>query len=266
MSGSVDRDVLVVGGGSGIGRAVALALAGEGARVTVAGRRQEELARTCELARSDLAEVEIATQVLDVTDAVSLQRAVGSVLDRHGKLDGLVNASGVSGIGPAELVGDDEFARVLDVNLIGAFRLSREVGGAMLDAGSGSIVHLGSLTSTAGFAHRVAYSASKHGLIGLVRTLAIEWASRGVRVNAVCPGFVRTPMTDRAIGVGALEVAEIEARTPMGRRAEPQEMVGPVLFLLSPAASFVTGSCVTADGGWTASIGLSAAAADRPAD
>ncbi|MGI8701409.1 MAG: SDR family NAD(P)-dependent oxidoreductase, partial [Nocardioidaceae bacterium] len=179
----------------------------------------------------------------------------GSFPPSHTHLDGVVNAAGVAQFGHSEEVDDADFLHVLDVNLVGAFRVSRAAGRVMLACGRGSIVHIGSITSIGGFAGRAAYSASKHGVLGLTRTLAAEWGASGVRVNAVAPGFVRTPMTDRAIARGVLDLAAIEARTPLGRRAEPEEMVGPILFLLSGAASYVNGECLVADGGWTASVG-----------
>ena len=250
LSGSA---LLVTGGGTGIGRAVALAAARAGAEVTISGRRREVLDDTARAAAESGVALDVVTA--DVCDSASVTRLVTSVLDRRGRLDGVVNAAGIARFGPSEDLTDEEFSHVLDVNLVGAFRVSRAAGRAMLAAGRGSIVHIGSLTSLGGFAGRTAYTVSKHGVIGLTRTLAAEWGASGVRVNAVAPGFVRTPMTDLAIDRGVLDLAAIERRTPLGRRAEPAEMVGPVLFLLSDAASYVNGACLVADGGWTASVG-----------
>ena len=171
------------------------------------------------------------------------------------RVDGLVNAAGVARIGPAEDLTDDEFAEVLEINLMGSFRMSREIGKVMLAAGRGSIVNIGSLTSIGGFRGRAAYAVSKHGIIGLTKALASEWGASGVRVNAVSPGFVRTPMTDSAGRRGLLDFDAIARRTPLRRRASTTEMVGPILFLLSGAASFVTGTELVADGGWTSYVG-----------
>jgi len=252
-SGLAGSSVLVTGGGTGIGRAVALAAASHGAEVTISGRRRDVLEETAEIATADGLSMHVA--VADVTSSASVAGLVESVFVRLGRLDGVVNAAGIARFGPSEDVADEEFLHVLDVNLVGAFRVSRAAGRVMLAAGRGSIVHIGSLTSVGGFAGRAAYSVSKHGVIGLTRTLAAEWGSSGIRVNAVAPGFVRTPMTDLAIERGVLDLDAIERRTPLGRRAEPSEMVGPVLFLLSDAASYVNGACLVADGGWTASVG-----------
>jgi NAD(P)-dependent dehydrogenase (short-subunit alcohol dehydrogenase family) len=247
------RRVLVTGGGSGIGRAVALGAARAAARVVVAGRRLDALHETRDEARAENLEMDVISA--DVTDTSSVDRLVAASREVLGGLDGLVNAAGIASIQRSEDVTDEEFLRVLDVNLIGAFRLSRAAGRHMLSCGRGSIVHIGSLTSAGGFPGRTAYAVSKHGVLGLTRSLASEWGSSGVRVNAVVPGFVRTPMTDRAFARGLLDLGAIESRTPLRRRAEPAEIVGPVLFLLSDAASFVTGECLVADGGWLSYVG-----------
>lgn len=246
-------DVVVVGAGSGIGRAVALALAERGARVTAAGRRRSALDETRDLGGSSPGRIDVCE--LDVTDEAS----VTSLFGRYGsdrQLDGLVNAAGISDITPSTELEDEQLWHVLDVNLVGAFRLSRAAGRVMLPARTGSIVHIGSLTSSLGLERRVAYVASKHGLLGMVRALATEWADRGVRVNLLSPGFVSTAMTDKAVRSRDLDRGIIESRTPLGRWAEPDDMVGPALFLLSPESGFVTGAQLAVDGGWTADIGF----------
>jgi 2-deoxy-D-gluconate 3-dehydrogenase len=245
--------ILVTGGGSGIGRAVAIGAAASGADVIVAGRRHDALAETCALGAGAPGAIELCAA--DVTSATSVRALLDFCDERWPAIDGLVNCAGITHIGYADELADDDFARVLDVNLTGSFRVSREVGGRMIARGKGSIVNIGSLTSVGGFPGRAAYAVSKHGVIGLTKALAAEWGSRGVRVNALIPGFVRTPMTDAAVARGLLDLDAIEQRTPAGRRAEPAEMVGPVLFLLSESASFVTGDCLVADGGWTAHVG-----------
>lgn len=258
------KRIVVTGGGSGIGRSAALAAAAAGAHVVVAGRRNDVLAETCQLGEGSPGTM--AACAVDVTDLESVRGLVGFVNERWPYVDGLVNCAGVTLIGHAEELDDDALGRVLDVNVVGSFRLCREFGRSMLGRGSGSIVNIGSLTSVGGFPGRAAYTMSKHAVIGLTKALAAEWGSRGVRVNAVVPGFVRTPMTDAAVARGVLDLADIEQRTPLGRRAEPGEMDGPVLFLLSDAASFVTGECLVADGGWTSYVGPVNAFGRPPAD
>jgi 3-oxoacyl-[acyl-carrier protein] reductase len=249
----IGRRILVTGGGSGIGRAVALGAAQAGAEVIVSGRRGDQLDETCRLGAE--APGSLSAHPVDVTDPQSVAGLLAAVDACWPAVDGLVNCAGVTLIGYAEELSDADLVRVLDINLVGSFRMAREVGRRMIAAGAGSIVNVGSLTSLGGFPGRAAYAISKHGVVGLTKALAAEWGSRGVRVNALIPGFVRTPMTDAAVQRGLLQLSAIEARTPVGRRAGPEEMVGPVLFLLSDAASFVTGDCLVADGGWTSYVG-----------
>ncbi len=252
------RRIVITGGGSGIGAAVALGAAHGGADVLVAGRRPEALAEVTRAAAG--ASGHLTAFPADVTSSADVAALVAECRrlwgDESGcRVDGLVNAAGVAGIVSAEDLTDGEFGRILDINLTGSFRVSREIGKLMLQAGRGSIVLIGSLTSLGGFPGRAAYAVSKHGVIGLTKALAAEWGASGIRVNAVSPGFVRTPMTDSAGRRGLLDFEQIEGRTPLGRRADPSEMVGPTLFLLSQAASFVTGANLIADGGWTAHVG-----------
>lgn len=242
--------IVVTGGGSGIGRAVAIGAVAAGAMVIVAGRRADALRETAELAGA-----QCLPHVTDVTDPRSVTALVERCTTEWGIVDGLVNAAGISQIGRSEDLTDAEFGRILDINLVGSFRVARDIGRLMLAAGAGSIVNIGSLTSVGGFPGRTAYAVSKHGVIGLTKALAAEWGASGVRVNAVIPGFVRTPMTDAAIERGVLDLDTIIPRTPLGRRADPEEMTGPVLFLLSTAAGFVTGDCLLADGGWVSYVG-----------
>jgi NAD(P)-dependent dehydrogenase (short-subunit alcohol dehydrogenase family) len=142
---------------------------------------------------------------------------------------------------------------VLEVNLTGPFLLCQAFGSAMLDRRSGSIVNIASVAGLSGVADRAAYNTSKHGLIGLTRTLAVEWGGRGVRVNAVCPGWVKTPMDDASQGDGAYGDADITDHVPMGRFASPDDVAQAVAFLADPAHSgFVNGAALSVDGGWIA--------------
>ena len=251
--------LLITGGGTGIGRAIALGAAGQGAEVIVVGRRAQELEDVAAEASA------LAGSVLscpgDVTSADDVRRVLAFVDERWGRadgtvpVDGLVNAAGIARIVPAEAISDELFAHVMDINVTGSFRMCREIGRLMLANSRGSIVNIGSLTSAGGFPGRAAYAVSKHAVIGLTRTLASEWGASGIRVNAIVPGFIKTPMTDSAGERGLLDFPAIERRTPQRRRGLPPEMVGPVLFLLSDAASFVNGECMATDGGWLAYSG-----------
>src|SRR5262249_6711178 len=159
----------------------------------------------------------------------------------------------ISLIAPAEDITAAEWRRVLEVNLTGPFLLSQAFGRLMLAQGSGSIVNVASVAGLLGIADRAAYNASKHGLVGLTRTLAAEWGGRGVRVNAVCPGWVKTEMDQRDMGSGAYSDADIEGRVPMGRFATPDDIARAVAFLADAGESgFINGHTLSVDGGWFA--------------
>ncbi len=163
----------------------------------------------------------------------------------------LVNNAGISLVRPAEETDLASWRRVLDVNLTGPFLLSREVGRGMLTRGVGSIVNIASVAGLLGIADRAAYNASKHGLVGLTRTLAAEWGGRGVRVNAVCPGWVKTEMDVRDQAGGGYTDADIEGRVPMGRFATPDDIACAVAFLADPKqSSYINGHTLSVDGGW----------------
>jgi NAD(P)-dependent dehydrogenase (short-subunit alcohol dehydrogenase family) len=165
----------------------------------------------------------------------------------------LVNNAGISSIAPAENTTATQFRRVLDVNLIAPFILSRVFGLIMLAQGSGSIINIASIAGLVGISDRVAYNASKHGVIGLTRTLAAEWGGRGVRCNAVCPGWVKTPMDVADQAASGYTDTDITDRVPMGRFAAPDDIAAAVSFLADPDQSgFINGQAIAVDGGWTA--------------
>jgi NAD(P)-dependent dehydrogenase (short-subunit alcohol dehydrogenase family) len=189
----------------------------------------------------------------DVSAEADVDRAAREVEARYGRADVLVNNAGISFIMPAEETGAAEWRRVLEVNLTGPFLLSRAFGSMMLRRGEGSIVNVSSVAGLAGIADRAAYNASKHGLIGLTRSLAAEWGGRGVRVNAVCPGWVKTEMDVADQAGGSYSDADIEQRVPMGRFAYPEDIAQAIAFLADPAVSgFVNGETLRVDGGWLA--------------
>lgn len=188
----------------------------------------------------------------DVSQEPFVESTAEAILKRWGRVDVLVNNAGISSIARAETVEAATFRRVLDVNLVGPFLLTRAFGKIMLQQRSGSIVNVASIAGLAGVADRVAYNASKHGLIGLTRTLAAEWGGRGVRSNAVCPGWVKTEMDVADQASGSYTDEDIITVNPMGRFAAPDDIAQAILFLADPERSgFINGQALAIDGGWT---------------
>lgn len=189
----------------------------------------------------------------DVSSEEDVAALAAAVRDWSGHVDVLVNNAGVSFISPAEETTPEAWRRVLDVNLTGPFLLSLAFGRWMLEAGSGSIVNIASVAGIRGISDRAAYNASKHGLIGLTRTLAGEWGGRGVRVNAVCPGWVKTEMDVADQAAGGYTDLDIIDQVPAGRFAAPDDIAEAIAFLADPVRSgFVNGIALPVDGGWTA--------------
>jgi NAD(P)-dependent dehydrogenase (short-subunit alcohol dehydrogenase family) len=176
---------------------------------------------------------------------------VEAVMEEFDRIDVLVNNAGISTIVPAEETTLADWNLTLAVNLTGPFLMCREFGKEMLRRGCGSIVNISSVAGLLGIADRAAYNSSKHGLIGLTRTLAAEWGGRGVRVNAVCPGWVKTEMDEEDQSGGGYTDADIEGRVPMGCFASPEDIAAAVAFLADPELSgFVNGHTLSVDGGW----------------
>jgi 3-oxoacyl-[acyl-carrier protein] reductase len=244
-----DRVCLVTGGGRGIGRGIALALAREGARVAVAARSAGECQETVDEARA--AGPEALAVPLDVTDAGACAEALALVGERLGRVSLLVNAAGISPVRTrAERHGVDDFRRIVDVNLTGAFAVTHAAAPQLL-GGGGSVLMVASTLASSGSPRLAGYGSAKAGLVQLAGTLAREWADRGVRVNALAPGYVETRMTEGMLAVERLR-DEVLGATPMGRLASVQEVVAPALFLLSDEASYITGALLAVDGGMAA--------------
>jgi len=245
---SLEDDVAIVtGAGKGIGEAIAHALASAGARVAVTSR----LAADAERVASTLGPAHVGLG-LDVRSSASVDAAVSEASERLGTPTILVNNAGVNWLGPSESYPDDDWERVLDVNLTGVFRCCRSAGARMLEARHGSIVNIASIIgASVGMPWRAPYASSKAGVVGLTLTLAVEWADRGVRVNALLPGPVRTSMVAETIARGAIDEQLVVDHTPAGRWALPADIADAAVLLCSPEARFVTGQALVVDGGYT---------------
>lgn len=188
-----------------------------------------------------------------VDDETAVDTFARHVIGRFGRVDALVNNAGISMIVPGEQTSAADFRRVLEINLVGPFLMSKVFGNEMLRAGRGSIINVASVAGLVAVADRAAYNTSKHGLIGLTRTLAAEWGGRGVRVNAVCPGWVKTEMDVADQAGGSYSDADITGRIPMGRFASPDDIARAIAFLADESESaFVNGVALSVDGGWAA--------------
>lgn len=242
------RVVLVTGAADGIGWATAQRFAAGGDQVVIADlRAAAAVERAAELGLDHLG------LGCDVSAEASVVAAVQASLARFGRIDVLVNNAGIGDQAGATI--DQQvaaFDRVLGVHLRGTFLMSREVGRQMLCQGSGAIVNLASIVASAGIPGRNAYGAAKAGIVGMTRAMAVEWGLSGVRVNAVAPGYVRTALVEALEHQGVLDSTAIHARTPMGRMGTPAEIAEAIFFLASPAASYITGTVLQVDGGWTA--------------
>jgi NAD(P)-dependent dehydrogenase (short-subunit alcohol dehydrogenase family) len=244
--------VLVTGAASGIGRATALAFARSGAKTFISDVDSQGGEATLALARAAGAEARFLR--CDVSRASDVEQLVGAALQAWDRLDCAFNNAGIEGmLAPLTEYPEEMWNRVLAVNLTGAWLCLKHELKAMRRRGRGAIVNNASILGTVGFANAAAYTAAKHGLVGLTQTAALECATEGIRVNAVCPGFIETPMLARAgLTTNAESRKTVEALHPMKRLGRSEEIAAAVLWLCSDAASFVTGQAIHVDGGYIA--------------
>lgn len=240
---------LITGGGTGLGLAMARNLAAGGARVVLTGRREEVL-------RDAVASIgeQASFEVFDVTRLDQSPGFVQRVSERVGPISILINNAGVHLKKPAVETTENEFMRVLDTHLMGAFALTRAVAPGMLERRHGSVLFIASMASLMGIPYVVAYSAAKSAYVGMVRALASEFSPQGVRVNAIAPGWIESDMLHAALDADPARKERILNRTPMGRLGEPDDIGAAAAYLCSPAGKFVTGALLPVDGG--ASIGF----------
>jgi NAD(P)-dependent dehydrogenase (short-subunit alcohol dehydrogenase family) len=242
------RVAVVTGGAQGIGRRTSVLLAERGFSIAIIDLQEPQATVQSIEQRGG----EALWFAGDVCREDIVEEFARKVLERFGRVDVLVNNAGISLIRPAERTTAAEYRRVLEVNLVAPFLLARAFGSRMLEAHRGSIVNVASIAGLLGVSDRAAYNASKHGLVGLTRTLAAEWGGRGVRVNAVCPGWVKTEMDAADQARGTYADADITQRVPVGRFASPDDVARAIAFLADDAqSSFVNGHTLTVDGGWS---------------
>jgi NAD(P)-dependent dehydrogenase (short-subunit alcohol dehydrogenase family) len=241
---------LVTGGSSGIGRAAAVAFAAEGASVVVAARREAESEETVQLIRDAGGEA-IAVRT-DVTVASEVEALIDRAVETYGRLDCAFNNAGLgAGSGPIHEVEEDAWDRVVDTNLKGVWLCMKYQVPQMLSQGGGAIVNTSSDAGLIGWSGSAVYTASKWGVIGLTKSAALQYIAEGIRINAVCPGFIRTPMTESR---DPRAEERMIAATPAGRIGTVDEVVGAVLWLCSDEASFVVGHPLSMDGGTTSGM------------
>lgn len=245
------RVALVTGGGRGIGRAIAVELANAGASVVPSARSTDEIESVAETITDNGGDA-LAVSA-DVTDPNDIANVIETAENAFGTIDIVVNNAGFNpddALGRPEDVSTESLDRVLDVNLNGAYEVTTAAADALLGSDGGAVINVASVGGLVGLPRQHPYVASKHGLVGLTKSMAIDWAP-DVRVNAVAPGYVSTELTEDLEANEALRQSIVD-RTPLDRFAEPREVAGPAVFLASDAGSYVTGEVLAADGGWTA--------------
>ena len=245
-----DKVAIITAASKGIGKGIALRYAEEGSTVVLASRSMDLLsAITDEITSKRGKALALST---DVRRPDSLQKAVDRTVAEYGRLDVMVNNAGISMAHPSEDLSPEDWSRAVETDLFGVFYGSQIAGRQMMRQGGGSIINITSAYGIVAAPMRAAYCASKAGANMLTKVLAIEWAEKNIRVNAIAPGYIRTELVQGVIDKGVLPVGAIEKRTPQGRIGEVTDLLGLAVYLASDEASFMTGSIISIDGGWTA--------------
>lgn len=258
MAALTDKVVLITGGGSGLGRATAVRAAQQGARLVLVDIDEDGMQATADEVRGAAPGAEVVTHVADVSDAEQVRGYVERAVEAFGRIDGFFNNAGIEGTqNLTEDYGVDEFDRVLGINLRGAFTGLAEVLGRMRGQGSGAVVNTASVGGIRGVGSQSGYAAAKHGVVGLTRNSAIEYGEHGIRINAIAPGAIWTPMVEASMKQvdaddpeGAAE--EFFTANPTRRVGQPEEVAAVVCFLLSDDASYVNAAVIPIDGGQSA--------------
>ena len=245
-----NKTAVVIGGTSGIGQALSIGLAQAGADVVASARRMQNVEETAaEIERCGRRTLRLCS---DVSDRSSLEHLLSESIREFEKVDILVNCAGITARTPTLTMPEKEWAEIVDTNLKGTLRSCQIFGKHMLERGSGRIINIASLSSFLGFLEVAAYGASKAGVMSLTRHLAVEWASKGVTINAIVPGIFRTALNADLLD-NTPRGKELLMRTPMGRFGKTEDLAGTAIYLASDAASFVTGQAIVVDGGFLAS-------------
>ncbi|TNJ68378.1 SDR family oxidoreductase [Paenibacillus hemerocallicola] len=240
------KTVLITGAGRGIGKAIALRFASEGAALALVSNVESDLLATAEELAATGASVR--TFVVDVSDHNQVEAAVGAAVRHFGRIDILVNNAGIAWEEPVLGITPDHWRKIIDVNLNGTFWVAQAVANRMAEQGGGVIVNMASTNGLVGEANYAHYNASKGGVVLLTKTMAIELGGKGIRVNAVCPGYIQTPMSE-AIDSPEFIEQYIRAKIPLGRVGKPEDVAGVFAFLASDDAAFITGETIVVDGG-----------------
>ena len=245
------RIALVTGSSRGLGRAIALAYASEGADVAVNYLRNEEMAEAVVKQIRGLGRRSSAFGA-DVSKKEDVDRMAKSILDEFGRVDILVNNAGTNIIGPSEDYSEDDWDKVLDMDLKGVFLCSQAFGRIMIKQKNGCIINISSLLGITGFPVRLAYAAAKHGVIGITKVLACEWGRHGVRVNAIVPGLIKTDLLNELVWKGFVNETDFIKATPLGRLGIPEDIANAAVYLAADVSRYVSGETLVVDGGFLA--------------